>query len=139
VDDLVAFFNARLDEREQVAKAASPGPWKPNAEHDEVMAVDDITVADGFALSGRQLRSTVDHIAANDPPSVLADIESKRRIVGRHAECGTGIGYCDDAGRGIEADENNGQRGCAELFDLALPYKDHPDYREEWSSGPDTP
>jgi hypothetical protein len=83
VTGLVEFLRARLNEREQMARAASPGPWRPNAEHDEVVAVDDVTVAEGFALSGRQLRATVDHIAANDPTYVLADVAAKRAILAK--------------------------------------------------------
>jgi hypothetical protein len=59
--------DGRLDEREARALKASPGPWRPNSEHTEVLAVDDIPVADGFALSGNQLRATVDHISSCEP------------------------------------------------------------------------
>src|SRR5687767_7508448 len=30
VDDLIAFLRARLDEDEQAARAATPGPWRHN-------------------------------------------------------------------------------------------------------------
>ena len=59
----------------------------------------------------------------------LAECEAKRRIVARHKLCGTGIGYCDDGGHGWDEDSP----GCADLSDLALPYADHADYREEWA------
>src|SRR5690606_1637949 len=71
-------------EIEQVAQAASPGPWSPDEDGYEVLAADGITVAEGFALSGPQLRATVDHIALNDPVYVLADIAAKRQIVAIH-------------------------------------------------------
>jgi hypothetical protein len=80
---ITEFLTARLDEDEAVARAASPGPWHPNAELDEVLAMDGITVADGFALSGPQTRATTEHIARHDPARVLADVEAKRRIVER--------------------------------------------------------
>jgi len=104
---LADWLRACLDDDEACAAAASPGPWRPNAERDEVLAVDDITVCDGFALSGRQLRATVEHIARHDPARVLVEVAAKRRIV-------------DDAPH-------------ATLRLLALPYTDRAGYREEWA------
>lgn len=117
-DDLVQFLRARLDEDVEVAANASPGPWHVNAESDEVLAADDITVAEGFALSGRQLRATTAHVARHDPARVLAEVEAKRRMIARiryHAEL---MGW----------DEVHGDL----LRLLASPYTDRPGYREEW-------
>lgn len=75
-----------LGEQERCALAASPGPWRVSEDGDEVIAVDDITVAEAFALSGNQVRTTADHIALNDPAFVLADIASKRAILEECAE-----------------------------------------------------
>ncbi|MFE1903826.1 DUF6221 family protein [Streptomyces gardneri] len=113
MDDLIPFLRARLDEDEQTARAASPSPWRPNDEHDEVVAVDDVTVAEGFGLSGRQLRATVDHIARHDPDRVLRQTAVLRdrvdlwsKMAGSHA------------------------RAC--LRALATIWEDHPDYQDEW-------
>jgi hypothetical protein len=130
---LVVFLRARLDDDEEVARAASPGPWKPNAEHDEVVAVDDITVADGFALSNRQLRATVDHIVRWDPARALADIEAKRRIIDLYE-----ITVADKPWQ-TEPDlgPTQGARAGAlwlTLRLLALPYAERPDYRQEWKA-----
>jgi hypothetical protein len=81
VSEIADFLRARYAERRALAEAASPGPWHANAEADEVVAVDGITVADGFALSGRQLRATVQHIAANDPADVIADCDAKLALI----------------------------------------------------------
>jgi hypothetical protein len=81
VSEIADFLRARIAERRALAEAASPGPWRTNAEHDEVLAADGITVAEGFALSGRQLRATVDHIAANDPTAVIADCDAKLALI----------------------------------------------------------
>lgn len=81
MSEIADFLRARIAERRALAVAASPGPWHANEEHDEVVAVDGITVADGFALSGRQLRATVDHIAANDPEAVIADCDAKLALI----------------------------------------------------------
>lgn len=124
---LVEFLRARHDEDEQVARDASPGPWRPNAERDQVLACDDIEVADGFALSGHQLRATVEHIARHDPARVLAEVEAKRRVIEIHArehEC---------VGSGGERTANDGSEWpCLTLRLHGLPHDQHPDYREEW-------
>ncbi len=79
--DLVARLSAHLDKVEQQAVAASPGPWVPNTEHDEVLADDGEVVCEGFALSSRQLRATVDHVAAFDPLAVLGLVRATRDLV----------------------------------------------------------
>ncbi|WP_275558512.1 DUF6221 family protein [Streptomyces sp. 5-6(2022)] len=82
--DIADFLRARYQERRVLAEAASPGPWHVNAEHDEVLATDGITVAEGFALSGRQLRATTEHIATHNPEDVIADLDAKLAIVEMH-------------------------------------------------------
>lgn len=124
-DDLVAFLRARLDEDEQTAAAASPGPWHANAESDEVLAVDDITVADGFALSGQQLRATTAHIARHDPARVLREVEAKRGVIEQYESIGT-----PPPGE-IGPELSRAELGRV-LRLLALPYADHPDYDEDW-------
>jgi hypothetical protein len=62
------------------------------------------------------LAITVDH-----PQRILAECEAKRRIVGL-------VGPAHD-----ERDEPIPGSGLPDvLAALALPYADHPDYREEW-------
>ena len=52
---------------------------------------------------------------------VLAECEAKRAVVGLHPEM---LGWCQGC-----AHESY---PCRTLLALALPYADHPDYREEW-------
>jgi hypothetical protein len=58
-----------------------------------------------------------------NPARVLARCAADRRIVERYA-------YIDD-GNSLILDPADGQ-GWFTLCDLALPYADHADYREEW-------
>lgn len=119
---LTDFLLARIAEDEAGARAASPGPWRIAGTDDErddedtwpgdVLAVDGIKAAESFALTDRQQFATAGHIARHDPARVLAECEAKRRIV----ELCDGF---DEQGREVR-----------QL--LALPYADHPDYREEW-------
>jgi hypothetical protein len=123
--DLIAFLKARLAEDAVLAAAASPGPWRVNAESDEVLAVDDITVAEGFALSGRQLRATTEHIARWHPLRVVAEAEAKRQAVDHYERI-----------RAVTKDEEPYllAEGAVrkQIQIMALPYANHPDYRQEW-------
>ncbi|MFJ9633798.1 DUF6221 family protein [Streptomyces sp. NPDC101175] len=129
MSEIADFLRARIAERRALAEAASPAPWHANAEHDEVLAADGITVADGFALSGRQLRATVDHIVANDPEDVIADCDAKLAIVKlmdetlRYAEGDTEVDHYGALSAAEEA-----------LYRLAQPFGGHPDHKgEEWT------
>lgn len=82
--DMSSWLRQQIETRKALAESASPGPWTANAEHDEVLAVDGERVADGFALSGNQLRNTVDHIVWNDPRQIIADCEADLAALGLH-------------------------------------------------------
>ncbi|NJP93920.1 hypothetical protein HCN51_31550 [Nonomuraea sp. FMUSA5-5] len=132
MDELVMFLRARLDEDEQEALAASPGPWKANAEQDEVLAVDDIEVATGFALSGEQLRATVRHIVRHDPPRALREVASKRRIIDREVERAREGWRRRLEEHRMTFDEWAGHFRWETLDLLAAAYADHPEYQEQW-------
>lgn len=123
------FLLARIAEDEGFARPASPGPWKPNAEHDEVMAVDNITVADGFALSSRQLRATVDHIARHNPARVLEECAAKRTIVELHRGGHECLNF-DDNCHWVNYDLGE---VCDTLLTLARIHADHPDFDRSWA------
>lgn len=144
MDELVKWLGQQLDEDERIARAASPGPWHVNAESDEVLAVDGITVAEGFALSGRQLRATTEHIAVHDPARVLREVDAKRRVLTRHCAAPVPPGnewaeeypYC--AAHAYKGPDGTAVypvelEKCPELRDLAAPYADRPGYRKGWA------
>ena len=60
------------------------------------------------------------------PTRVLAECEAKRRVVGLHSG-DEDPSDCPPWGR-----SPSGLEPCSTLRALALPYADHPDYREEW-------
>jgi hypothetical protein len=130
VDDLVTWLLAQVGRDEMEALAASPSPWRPNAEHDQVIAVDNIDVCDGFALSNNQLRATVDHIVAWDPTRVLAECAAKRRIIAIHE----GVHSCGFS----DYDTDN---PCDTLREYGAVYAklDRPGYRAEWRPLPENP
>lgn len=74
-----------------------------------------------------------------DAGRLLDECEAKRRIVALHRNR-YGLGDCESCADGWE-DLTTGEAGhnpllypCPTLRALALPYADHPDYREEWRS-----
>jgi hypothetical protein len=119
-DDLISFLRARLNEDERVARAAKPGPWRADggsvyATHptDEVV---DYTESAG-------------HIARHDPARVLHEVEAKRRIIEEHRQ--EMLGWCETCD--VPGDAKGSEIGCPTVRFLALPYADHPDYRQDWT------
>lgn len=126
MSDLVGFLKARLDEDERLARGhRQPSPSWGDFDMDGELR-DDVNAGTVAYIPHAGDRA---HIARHDPARVLADVDAKRRTVDRHAQCGTGSGYCDDGGHGWDGGD---VLGCADLADLALPYADHADYREGW-------
>lgn len=153
----IAFLHARLDEDEQTALNASRRDeanttptgehWRwEDTEHDHVLNLDPAheLVHEGadvglrsteqypthsvgdlphFVIPCTQEMRTTDalHIARWDPARVLAEIAAKRRILALEPDGDHG-GYPD----GYSSAKHEA------LALLALPYADHPDYREQW-------
>jgi Family of unknown function (DUF6221) len=67
-----------------------------------------------------------DHYGQHGPSRVLADCDAKRRIV-EHVQ---GVG--GDAGDPAGVEPESLPMATHVLRLLALPFADHPDYREEW-------
>ena len=78
------------------------------------------------------------HIARQDPARVLAECEAKRLVVGLHGDGEPNCmgGYVEGLTHRqiIETESYNGVATgyCDTLRALALPYADHPDYRDAW-------
>jgi hypothetical protein len=139
VEDLVDFLRARLDEDEQTARAATWGPWEVGptfgGESNRVYVkpegpgIDTIgTCVIAGQVSNMPLwRGNAQHIARWDPDRVLAEVMAKRRVMDvlRSYEPHNEWDTEDDIGL-----RKNNDAGA--LRYLALPYADHPDYREEW-------
>ncbi|WP_406000710.1 DUF6221 family protein [Streptomyces sp. NBC_00829] len=146
MSDLVAFLRARLDEDQQLADAAPPGPWDarpsdaadlwtvlgPYGAYSRFNADEDVRTVTAYRLEvagsdigagGVRSREAAEHMARHDPARVLREVEAKRRIVEEAnlylCDSGPLCGYRSKHGHNV-------------LRLLALPYVDHPDYREEW-------
>lgn len=73
------------------------------------------------------------------PARVLAECETKRLIIKEHGSDRWDCAVCAEEESFSEDSDGNGEwyrsakhAPCPTLRFLALPYSDHPDYREEW-------
>ncbi|GAQ52087.1 DUF6221 family protein [Streptomyces acidiscabies] len=128
--DLAEFVRARLDEDERVAKALFDDPRPGRIARWEWC--DDSSIRDRgtphviLRVKFTWLREAA-HITRHDPARVLREVDAKRQMLAIHrpyvAEPGQA---CLGCAGGIEWET------CPVVRLLALPYADHPDYREEW-------
>ncbi|MFE2073692.1 DUF6221 family protein [Streptomyces misionensis] len=126
MDDLVEFLRARLDEDEQVARAAAGRNW---LDGDGWLMNEDMHIAEVGD------RPTLVHIAAHDPARVLREIDAKRRIIAEHEMVPAGQGGklgCDICVATPSWGPEVVSGPCTTLRLLALPYADRPGYRSEW-------
>lgn len=122
-DELIAVITAGLDADEQAALNAPRGPWRYERERFTVTNGGypiaswrhTSSLADGSPLLDR----TGEHMERFDPSRVLADVESKRKIV---AGCKATLDYAE----GMSDLDHYGALGLAEetLVALARPYLD---------------
>ena len=128
---LVAFLRARLDEDEQAAQAAFSGQADPEngwgADRPDGQRYSTIVPHVGMIHEAVQ----ADHIVRWNPARVLRGVERDRRIIELHHP----VELPDEMADACAACEVTGaypEYPCDTLRLLALPYVDHPDYREEW-------
>ncbi|MFF1444096.1 DUF6221 family protein [Streptomyces sp. NPDC058295] len=128
-DDLVQFLRARLDEDEQLAQAATPGPWTQSGIGDYGWTVSFSQPGSGVETADSdQGRADADFIASHDPARVLAEIASKMSILTDYTkeqwvmEQGHRTGWTE----GGQSVREYLIKGWAAL------YESHPDYRQEW-------
>jgi hypothetical protein len=127
--DLVDFLRARLDEDERWALGAKSSTrcldnsdgyteWSADEDGGEGVRAGHIVVA--VDPNGFMHGDCAGHIARHDPARVLAEVDTKRRII---AECG----------HMIRRDEPERSRAEWILRVLALPFHGHSQYRPEWA------
>ncbi|WP_367138907.1 MULTISPECIES: DUF6221 family protein [Streptomyces] len=111
--DLVAFLHARLDEDEATQKGLND--WH---------AVDCESLPDGYRITFG--------CDCGVPARMLAEVEAKRKILSdlEKAEFSLSCAGIGTRPHDLLTGAVNSLRRVARL--LALPYADHPDYREEW-------
>lgn len=126
------FLLARIAEDEAVARAVvatdySKGRWQWESNRLDPYRSALVNDRDAVVLPSKHddvypSWMVADHIARHDPARVLAECEAKRRIV-------------EEVYPALELEFGGAYRGepaTLLLQLLALPYADHPDFREEW-------
>lgn len=130
MDDMVAFLRARLDER-----AAKLRRLIASESADEYLDEEEYS-------GGRDWWGEFGEVASEvaNFHEMLAEVHAKRRIIEvhqpqEHPRPKIDLQYCVtcmDVKSGYQEDWKEEVWPCATLRLLALPYADHPDYREEW-------
>lgn len=137
MDDLVQFLRARLDEDEQAAA------WPNHQQSWEACGPRHLSYASGSGESvtavnvggdgplgwdriyvKRDPGDLAEHIARHDPERVLAEVDTKRLLVYQFENRGNSVRATVQPSTGGVWDDL--------LRMLALPYSDHPDYRDTW-------
>jgi hypothetical protein len=155
--DLAAWLHARLDEIEQVARAAisASGHWRwehgmgdmcnePECPYGELMEKpgpgethDGVKLMEVHGYDVKQAWQGAAHIAMHDPAAVLRDVEAKRRLLEEvfqyEAKIDGEWSCCHSAGN-IAAGlcPNTPVDEITALRILAQPFADRDDFREEW-------
>lgn len=127
-DGLAEFLAARLDELEAAAEAAanaeSGATWVTGPTEDDDKRSIRTPPPGSYWVADQIETATADHIAANDPAAVLADIAADRAIlwkyqIGNALEAGKyKLGYCE---------------ALEEVIKIrAARFASHPGYKPEW-------
>lgn len=87
-------------------------------------------IAEDESMLGEGVYSEARLYAQTEPERWRAEVEAKRRLVELHRSYGGYGEYCNEC----DKDDPPSSDGwpCDTLKLLALPYADHPDYRQEW-------
>lgn len=124
--DLVQFLRDRLDEDEQAARRVKSS-WRQVGETGVIVASDG-----GHAeeCANGNWTGIAEHIVRHDPARVLAEVDAKRALLDLH---GPGEFEYSDVDVCMVCDQQDPEPyPCRTVRLLALPYADHPDYRDEW-------
>ncbi|WP_327160569.1 DUF6221 family protein [Streptomyces zaomyceticus] len=140
--DPIAFLRARLDEDWKLAYESGCGgrddwvfdpedPWNgPNGPREVVRRATGGFIAVVDPDHGKYGTWNARHIARHDPARALAEVDAKRQIIELHGPAEyeySDVDVCSTCDRGGPL-----PYPCPTLRLLALPYADHPDYRDEW-------
>lgn len=125
MSDIVEFLRARLDEDEQVARAAADAKGGAAWYVSRGGCGDiDIWVEQHLSEDDDDETEVSLHVRRHDPARVLREVAAKRRLMALHR---VGTDPCDaHDGATMESEP------CDVIGDLASVYSDHPDYDPAW-------
>lgn len=117
-NDIIEFLRSRLDEDETAAlRATPPGVWMVEPDGTGAWTVVDEDA--GETVTRDAAHYTAHHIAHHSPDRALREVAAKRQLLRWVMNWP------------MRPAPPSSVDGVLEM--LALPYSDHPDYREEWT------
>jgi hypothetical protein len=128
-DDLVQFLHVRLEEEEQLAQAATPGPWKQNGIGEYGWTVSFSRPGSGVETEDSgQGRADADYIAAHAPERALREIAFKMSLLTEYTKEEWVMK------QGHRSGWTEGGQSVRDLLikEWASAYDAHPEYRQEW-------
>jgi hypothetical protein len=114
MDDLIAFLRARLDEDAAAARRAGDS-FRQIGETGVIVATEGDRAEE---CASANWAGIAEHIVRHDPARVLAEVDAKRQIIDWVLEWP------------MRPHPPSSVDGVLER--LALPYADHPDYKDAW-------
>ncbi|MEU0465038.1 DUF6221 family protein [Amycolatopsis sp. NPDC006131] len=136
MDDLIAFFQARLDDEQRLAEAVSRETTEPNWSAGDLNLSDYVTTAEHGnpvvvgPYSGFMSWEMRQYIALHDPARALEDVAAKRRVIEAYEKV-----VFEQKVRANHPGEDLASMQQAlrhAIKILALPHAAHPDYCEVW-------
>ena len=124
-NDIATFLRARMDEEAELANRCDSDGRRRWIAHGHTVDFGQV------GLSGFD-PAIAEHVALHAPDRVLRQITARRRILARHT-LSPAVGDPELPWDNRNDCQYDGEDWpCADLLDLALPYAEHPDYRNEW-------
>ncbi|MFE7347509.1 DUF6221 family protein [Streptomyces fimicarius] len=130
MDDLMQFLRDRLDKDDQTARRVESS-WRQIGDTGVIVASDGERAEE---CANGNWTGIAEHIVRHDPARILREVDAKRKITECHEPwvAGNGDTICGRCGREHIDGRPGGHFPCQTLRLLALPYADHPDYRDDW-------
>lgn len=137
--NITDFLHTRLNEEEQVAKAATPGPWTAEIHHHRtsrapvLFEVHPVAELEGDGAGGVTSEHNAAHIARHHPARALRQVAAHRTILAKHHpyEAGPYPHACRGCPHSPTDDPyTENINTCPDLCAIASIYNDHPHYLE---------
>jgi hypothetical protein len=150
--DLVQWLTEQIDQDEQVARAATAGPWTAEGNSSILGPLGRQPRLAGYVVCsvgaydvGRPTEADAAHIVRHDPSRALRQVAAYRRILARHRPVkvmnndGVRVAYVEcsncveNDGNGMDGAHSSVGWPCPDVRDLASIYADRPGFDPSWT------